>query len=338
VTRAKVVITHWVHDEVIELLERSCTVVANRSRETHSRDEILRRSRDAEALMAFMPDRIDEDFLDACPRLRIIAAALKGYDNFDVTACTRRSVWLTIAPSLLTEPTAELAVGLLLGISRNIPAGDRLVRSGEFRGWQPVLYGKSLAGATVGVVGMGAIGQAVAGRLAAFGSRVIYSDPRALDPEAERALGLVRHPLEDLLAESDFILVTAPLTAQSRHILDAAALARVKPGGYLVNIGRGSVLDEAAVAAALSSGQLAGYAADVYEFEDRERPDRPLGIHPALLACPDKTLFTPHLGSAVEGVRLQIELEAARAILSVLGGAEPVGAINNPSNYDPTSR
>ena len=328
-TRPKVVITHWVHTEVIQLLEQSCTVIPNTSRLTLPRGEILKRSRDADGLMVFMPDCVDRDFLDNCPALKVIAAALKGYDNFDVDACTRRGVWFTIAPSLLTEPTAELAIGLLLSIARNIPAGDRLVRSGEFEGWRPILYGKGLAGATVGILGMGAIGQAIAKRLKAFGSRIIFTDPQAAK-QVESVMGLVHHPLEDLLGQSDFILVTAPLTAQSRHIINATTLAKVKPGAYLVNVGRGSVVDEAAVMKALSSGQLAGYAADVYEFEDRDRQDRPLGIHQELLDNPDKTLFTPHLGSAVASVRRQIALEAADAILSVLGGVKPIGAINLP--------
>jgi phosphonate dehydrogenase len=278
--------------------------------------------------MVFMPDSIDQAFLASCPSLKVIAAALKGYDNFDVDACTRQGVWFSIVPDLLTEPAAELAVGLLLGLSRNITAGDRMVRSGKFKGWRPVLYGTGLAGATIGIVGMGAIGQAVAARLKAFGCRLIYTDPQALERAQATAIGLARHPLEGLLAQSDFILMTAPLTPRTRHIINATTLAKTKPGLYLVNVGRGSVVDEAAVAEALASGHIAGYAADVYEFEDWGRHDRPLGIHPGLLASPDKTLFTPHLGSAVDSVRREIALQAAHAILSALKGDPPAGAIN----------
>jgi phosphonate dehydrogenase len=283
--------------------------------------EILQRSRDADALMVFMPDRVDEAFLAGCPNLKVIAAALKGYDNIDVDACSRHGVRFTFVQDLLTEPTAELAVGLLLGISRNIPAGDRMVRCGGFKGWLPILYGTGLAGATVGIIGMGAIGQAIATRLKAFGSRLIYSDPQALEQTREAALGLVRHPLEDLLARSDFILAAAPLTQETTHMINAATLATVRAGAYLVNIGRGSVVDEAAIADALISGKLAGYAADVFEFEDWARQDRPPGIHPALLAHADKTLFTPHLGSAVDSVRRDIALNAAHSILSVLSSS-----------------
>jgi len=329
-SRPKVVITHWVHDEVIGLLEQSCSVMPNTGRDTLTRAEVVQRSRDADALMVFMPDRIDGAFLAGCPNLKVIAAALKGYDNFDVEACTRNGVWFTIVPTLLTAPTAELAVGLLLGIGRHIPAGDRMVRSGGFQGWRPVLYGTGLAGATIGIVGMGAIGQAIAARLKAFGCRLIYADPQALEQAKEADMTLARHPLENLLAQSDFILVTAPLTPQTGHLINATILAGVKPGACLVNVGRGSVVDEAAVAAAVAAGRLAGYAADVFEFEDWNRTDRPQGIHPALLANPDKTLFTPHLGSAVDSARREIALEAARAILAALSGDPPSGAVNTP--------
>ena len=324
--RPKVVITHWVPPEVIQLLEQSCTVVPNTSRDTLPREEILLRSYDADALMVFMPDRVDENFLASCPALKVIAAALKGYDNFDIDACTRHRVRFTIASSLLTIPTAELAIGLLISLARNIQAGDRLVRSGEFKGWRPVLYGTGLADSTVGIVGMGAIGQAVAARLKAFGSRLLYADPQALEPTTETAMGLSRHSLVDLLAQSDFILIAAPLTSQTRHLIDGEALTKVKPGAYLVNIGRGSVVDEATVAQALSSGGIAGYAADVYEFEDWNLTDRPLSVHPELLANTVTTLFAPHLGSAVISSRHEIALEAARSILSALNGNIPARA------------
>ena len=316
--KPKVVVTHWVHDEVIALLSETCQVVANDTRRTLPREELLERCREAEAAMVFMPDRVDEDFLDHCPKLKTIAAALKGYDNIDVAACRRHGVSLSIVEDLLTEPTAELAAALLLGLARNIGPGDRTVRSGGFRGWRPVLYGRGLTGTTVGIVGMGAIGRALARRLRGFCCSLHYTDPRPMDGESETAPGLIRQDFDTLLAASDFLVLCVPFSAESFHLVDDGALEKMKPGSYLVNVGRGSVLDEAAVAKALSSGQLAGFAADVFEFEDRSRPDRPLTIHPGLLARNDKTLFTPHLGSAVDDIRKEIALEAARSILSAL--------------------
>lgn len=324
--RPKVVITHWVHPEVVALLEEQCEVVPNPSRETLTRDAVLERSRDAEAILAFMPDQVDEAFLAACPRLRIVAGALKGYDNFDVEALRRRGVWFTIVPDLLTVPTAELAISLVLALGRRVLLGDELVRSGRFQGWRPVLYGDGLAGRTAGLVGMGALGRAVAARLAAFEMALLYFDEK----EAPRQSGASRVALQELLSRSDYVLALLPLTPRTVHLLDAAALAKMRPGSYLVNVGRGSVVDEAAVAAALASGRLGGYAADVFEMEDWARQDSPAGIPASLLAQREKTVFTPHLGSAVSEARRQIALWAARNILDALKGERPRGAVVGP--------
>lgn len=328
--RQLVVITHKVHDEVKDLLGRQCRVIANDSIESWPRKKVLEFTREADALLAFMPDWVDQEFLEQCPRLRIVAAALKGYDNFDIAACTRRGIWFTVVPDLLSAPTAELAMGLILGITRNIPAGDRLVRSGVFQGWRPVLYGVGLHGRTVGIVGMGKVGRSLAQFLAGFGVRIVYADPKRLAPQEESALGVVQTSLDQLLSISDVVVLLLPLTHSSLHLINAGSLRRVKPGAYLVNVGRGSVVDEAAVADALDACHLAGYAADVFEMEDWARPDHPRRISTRLLSDCDHTLFTPHLGSAVKDVRLEIEMAAARNILEALAGQRPSDALNQP--------
>jgi phosphonate dehydrogenase len=325
--KPRVLITHWVHPEVIEALAGECEVLPNLERKTWPRDRVLELARQCAAVMMFMPDRVDEAFLSGCPRLRIVAAALKGYDNFDVAACTLRRVWLTCVPDLLTVPTAELAVGLLIAVSRRFRAGDDHVRSGAFRGWRPELYGSGLAGKTLGLVGLGAVGQAISRRLAGFGMRILYADPER-SAQCERELALSRVPFEELLAASDYLLPLVHLKPDTFHMLDAGALARMKPGAILVNVARGSLVDEAAVAAALASERLAGYAADVFEMEDWALDGRPRAIHPDLLADKDRTFFTPHLGSAVDEARREIALEAARNILEALRGARPRGAVN----------
>jgi phosphonate dehydrogenase len=274
----------------------------------------------ADALMVFMPDSLDEEFLGACPKLKIVAAALKGCDNFDVGACTRLGIWFTIVPDLLTEPTAELALALMLGLARHVPAGDRLIRNGGFQGWRPILYGTGLAGSIVGIIGFGAVGRALARMLQGFSCRVQYFDPKAEGST----------PLNELLASSDFVLPLLPLTKDTFHLLNGDALARMKPGSYLINVSRGSVVDEAAIADAIEAGRLAGYAADTFEMEDWARLDRPREIHPRLLQLADRTLFTPHLGSAVTSARREIERTAANNILQALRGERPVGAINDP--------
>lgn len=328
--KSKVVITSAVFPEVVEMLRKHCEVVTNPTRQRLPREVIMARCGDADAVMTFMTDRIDDAFLAACPRLQVIGCALKGYDNYDVEACTRRGIWITNVPDLLTIPTAELTIGLLIGLTRKILAGDRLVRGEAFDGWRPVLYGTGLTGKTLGIIGMGAVGRAIAARLQGYDLELLYADPRPLDSTVEGRLGLRRVDLPQLLACSDYVIPMVPYDPQTLHLIDATALASMKRGAFLVNACRGSVVDESAVADALDSGTLAGYAADVFELEEWARPDRPVAISARLLADTERTLFTPHIGSAVESVRLAIEMEAATNILQALAGEEPRGAINRP--------
>lgn len=324
--RPRVVVTHKVHDEVIALLARDCEVIANQTPDTLPRDEILRRARDADALMAFMPDNVDAAFLSECRRLKVIGAALKGIDNFDVAACAERGVWLTFVPDLLTVPTAELAIGLTIGLTRHIRAADAWVRTGQFRGWRPEFYGLGLADSTIGLIGMGAIGKAVAERLSGWDATLLYADQGPLPRADELRLGLHWRAIDALLRESDIVVLALPLTPATFHTIDAGRLETMKAGGFLINPARGSVVDERAVLASLRSGRLGGYAADVFEMEDWARADRPVCIDSALLSHP-RTLFTAHIGSAVSRVRTAIELRAAENILQGLAGDVPHDAV-----------
>lgn len=329
--RPKVVVTHRAYKEVLQLLRPDCDVVGNDEVESWPADRLRALAADADALMVFMADKVDDQLLAQCPKLKIVSAALKGPDNIDIEACSRRGIWVSIVPDLLSEPTAELGLALALGITRNVAAGDSIVRSGEFKGWRPVLYGSGLAGNTVGILGMGRLGQAFARLLAGFKTnRIIYHDPAALSPVEEAMLGIGRTTFEQLIARSDVLVVMAPLTASTLHAINRETIGKMKRGAYVVNIGRGSVVDEGAVAEALASGQLSGYAADVFEMEDLSRRDHPHRVHPELLKNTRQTLFTPHLGSAVARVRLEIELAAARNILQALKGERPKNAINQP--------
>jgi phosphonate dehydrogenase len=329
--RPKVAITHPVHPEVTALLNEDCEIWVNTQRESLPRDQVIEFAKDADALMAFMPDIIDEEFLRVCPRLKIVAAALKGYDNFDVRALTERGVWFTMIPDLLTVPTAELAVALLLGLTRRVAEGDRFARSGHFSGWRPELYGTGLSGHTLGIVGMGAIGRTITRCMAGFDVQVVYYDRCRLDQSEEIVRRLTYLSLDRLLGISDFVVLSVPLKHDTFHLINAERLATMKQSSFLVNVCRGSVVDENAVAEALESGHLAGYAADVFELEDRQRVNRPRGIAPALLDNTSQTLFTPHLGSAVNDVRREIELRAALNILQALKGEIPRDAVNRPA-------
>jgi phosphonate dehydrogenase len=336
--RPVVVLTHRVHTEVLDRLGGVCTVVPNQDADSLTPSELRRRAAPAHGLMAFMPDQIDAAFLDGCPRLRVVAGALKGFDNIDVDACTERGIWLTRVEDLLTEPTAELAVGLLIGLARHVVPGDRRVRGG-FPGWRPVFYGRTVIGSTIGIIGAGMLGRTVARLLSGFGARLLYCDPEPAPAELADALGLERVELADMLRRSDAVVACAPLATGTTHLLDRQALASMRAGALLVNVGRGSVVHEDSVAELLRDGHLGGYAADVFEFEDLSRPDRPSGPHPALLSLDGQTLFTPHLGSAVASARLAIEQQATSSILDVLAGRVPEGAVNDPRRRPlPTSR
>lgn len=330
VRKFRVVVANRVFPETAALLAEHCELDANQGPDPWPAEELRRRCADSEGLLAFMTESIDAEFIAACPNLKVVACALKGWDNFDVDACTRAGVWLTAVPDLLTAPTAELAVGLAIGLGRNLLAGDRAVRAG-FEGWRARLYGVGLSGSVVGVAGMGKLGRAVARRLAAFEpAELLYFDRQALPDEEERALGLRRACWENLVRLSDVLILALPLVPDTLHLLDAATLAHARPSVRIVNAGRGSVVDEAAVAAALAAGRIGGYAADVFEMEDWALADRPRAIAPGLLADQERTLFTPHLGSAVERMRREIEAAAARNLLAALDGREPPDAINRP--------
>ncbi|MDD9877107.1 MAG: hydroxyacid dehydrogenase [Magnetovibrio sp.] len=318
-----VVITNKPFAETVSYLEAHCRVVANDDVEPWSRTELIHHLEGARAMMAFMPDTVDGALLDACPDLAVISCALKGYDNFDLDACRERGVIVTFVPDLLTAPTAELAVGLTIGLARNVRAGDAYIRKHGFHGWRAHLYGKGLDGSTVGLLGAGAVGAATAERLQGFGCRLLYVDSRPLGPGEERRLNMTEVDIDALYADSDIIIVCLPLTAKTRHMVDARAIGRMKPGAHLVNISRGSVVDEAAVAAALESGHLAGYAADVFELEDWALAGRPREVDPRLLEPGAPTLFTPHIGSGVTQVRMEIERQAADNILHFLSGEIP---------------
>jgi phosphonate dehydrogenase len=323
-TRPCVVVSHRVFPETLALLASHAEVLApSGEAEALSPEALSQGLAEAQAWMAFMPDAADAETLARAPNLRLIAGALKGADNFDIEACTRGGVWFSLAPDLLTEPTAELAVGLMIGLGRQLRAGDAHVRSGDFQGWRPRLYGRGLAGARIAYVGFGAIGRGIAVRLQAFGVQQRYVDARA-QPVAGATPAA---SLNELLGWGDYVVLCAPLTAATTELIDRTALARLQPHALLINPARGSLVDEAAVLEALQAGRLGGYAADVFAFEDWARADRPSAIPAGLLAHP-ATLFTPHLGSAVVEVRRAIEEAAALNILDALSGRTPRDAVN----------
>lgn len=320
--KQKVVVTHRVFPETETMLDTVGDLQAPLG-ESFDNDGLKAALASARAAMVFMPDRVDERFLAAAPRLSLVAAALKGFDNIDIDACTDRGIWVSIVPDLLTAPTAELTIGLLIGLARHLRDADQYVRSGTFSGWTPRFYGLSIENSTVGIVGMGAVGRAVAKRLSGFDCRVLYCDDRAERPPA----GAERRPLNALLVESDIVVLCLPLQNATVHLLNVSRLALMNPHALLVNPARGSLVDETAVADALENNRLGGYAADAFELEDLSRQDRPRAIPPDLIAHP-RTFFGAHIGSATIRARKAIEARAAENIIDVLAGRAPRDAVN----------
>ena len=326
--RPRVFIAQWMPAAGLDRIGEHADLVYDGNLDPLPRDAFLARARGADALVAFVSDYVDAGIVGDCQGLRVVSSFGKGSDNIDVAACTARGVLVTINPEALTDSTADLAIGLALAACRNIAAGDRHVRAGRFRGWHPTdLLGREFHHARLGLIGFGAIGRAIARRALAFAAEVAYHDP-IRHAEEDARMGVRYLDREELLAWADFLVLAADLRPGNRHLIDAEALGRMKPGAYLINIGRGSLVDEAAVAAAIEAGTLRGYAADVFAFEDQSLPGRPPGIDPALLARADATVFTPHLGTGTMQARDRLAISTAHQLLAALRGEVPSGAVN----------
>jgi glyoxylate reductase len=267
---------------------------------------------DAEGLIALLTVRIDEALLARAPRLRIVANAAVGVDNVDLAACAARRVMVTNTPDVLTEASADLTLALLLAIVRRLPQAETSLRAGEFHGWRFWDFlGGDIQGRTLGIFGMGRIGRAVARRAVAFGMRVQYTSRTRLPESEERALAATAVDWEALLGTSDVLTLHAPLTPETRHLLNRESLARMKPGSYLVNTARGPLVDEEALVSALRDGPLAGAGLDVYEHEPH--------VTPGLLSLPNVVLL-PHIGSATRETRTRMAMLAARNVHAFLRG------------------
>ena len=298
------------------LVELGFEVRANDQDRPLQRAELVAGVEGADALLCMLSDRIDEEVLDAAPLLRVVSNYAVGFDNIDVAAARRRGIEVTTTPGVLTDATADLAWALLLSAARNLGAGERLVRAGEWTGWAPTqLLGEPLRHQTLGIVGMGAIGQAVARRAQGFGMNVVYFNRNQVSPEIETSLGAEFVSLDDLLRRSDFISLHAPLNDQSRHMFDARAFRLMKSTAVLVNTGRGALIDEAELVNSLREGQIAAAGLDVYEFEPK--------ITEGLLTL-DNVVLAPHLGSASTLARGDMVRLCCENIVEVLAGRPAV--------------
>lgn len=283
------------------------------------RDELVSHLASAHAVLCMLTEQMDARAMDAAPHLQIIANLAVGFDNIDVAAATERGIVVTNTPDVLTEATADLTWALLMATARRIGEGERLVRSGAWNGWGPTqLVGQPVWGATLGVVGLGKIGTAVARRGRGFGMEVVYHS-RSRHADVEDELGVSRVPLDELLEMSDFVSLHAPLDEASRHMIDGRALASMKSTAVLVNTGRGQLVDEGALVEALRYGVIAGAGLDVFE-------DEPL-LHEGLSRLPN-VVVTPHVGSATTATRSTMVQLCCDNIIRVLDGATPLTPVN----------
>jgi glyoxylate reductase len=318
---SRVVVTGRIPETALEKLRAEHDVDAWSGPESIGREELLRRVAGADAVVSLLTERIDAELLDAAgPQLKVVANVAVGYDNIDVPACTERGILATNTPGVLTEATADIALGLILGATRRLGEGERLIRSGQAWKWGMFfLLGSSLQGKTLGVVGMGGIGQATARRAKAFGMEIVYQSRSEIDPGTAAELGARRVDLDELLAVSDVVSLHCPYGPATHHLIGAEQLAAMKDSAYLVNTARGPIVDEAALAAALREGQIAGAGLDVFENEPT--------VHPGLLEL-ENVVLVPHLGSATVETRTAMAMLAADNALAVLSNERPPARIN----------
>lgn len=281
-----------------------------------SRVGLLSEVKEAFALVTLLSDRVDTELLDAAPRLKIVANYAVGYDNIDLSACKERGIVVTNTPDVLTEATADLTWALLLGSARRLVEGHRLVSRGEYQGWAPhLLLGQDVGGRVLGIFGAGRIGRAVAERSVGFGMKVLYTDSYPWE-EGEKRLGAKRVAWEELLEQSDFLSLHAPLLPDTEKVMNRDAFSRMKPTAILINAARGGLVDEDALLEALDKGELFGAGLDVYD------PEPPLQSNP-LLKHP-RIVLAPHLGSASVGVREEMGRLVIENILAVWEGRPPL--------------
>ena len=316
-----VLVTRAVFAEVVESLARRFEVEHNAEDRPWPPAELARRLAGKAGAMATVMDRFDEAVLAQAPQLKAISNIAVGYNNIDVVACTRRGIRVTNTPGVLDDTTADLTWALLMAAARRIAEGDAYVRAGDWKIAFGVQYflGQDIHHATLGIIGMGRIGQAVARRARGFDMRVLYNNRSRLPAEEEQRCGAAYVERDELLARSDFVVVMAPYSPATHHLVGAAQIARMKPTAILVNSARGGVVDDAALVAALRDKRIAGAGLDVFEGEPR--------VHPGYLGLRN-VVMTPHIGSASRATRLVMCNTAAANMTAVLDGREPPNPVN----------
>jgi len=318
--RPSILISRVLPEEAVARARSRAEVDLHEADRPLGRTELIARLKGRQGLVCLITDAIDAPLLAACPDLKVVANVAVGFNNIDVAEATKRGVVVTNTPDVLTETTADFAWTLLMATARRVVEADRYVREGKFTQWEfMLLLGGDIHGKTLGIIGFGRIGRAMARRARGFDMRVLYQDAVAADPATERELRATRTDTATLLRESDFVTLHTPLLAETQHLINAQSLKTMKKTAYLVNASRGPVVDEAALAQALKEGWIAGAGIDVFEREPE--------VHPGLMGLPNAVL-APHIASASSDTRLKMANLAVDNCLAVLEGKTPPTPVN----------
>ncbi len=318
--KPRIVVTREVFDETIAFLEGHCEVEANQADVPLTAAQIAQRLKDAQALMCSLTDKVDAGLIAQCPHLKVVANIAVGYNNIDIAACSARGIMVTNTPGVLDDSTADLAWTLMLATARRLTEVEANIRSGDWTGWRLKQWlGVDVHHATLGIIGMGRIGQVIARRAAGFDMRVIYHNRTRLDAAIEQRLNATWVTRDELLAQADFVVLQMPYSQETHHLIGAKELARMKPTAILINSTRGGVVDDAALIDALTAGTIRAAGLDVFENEPK--------LNPGFLALKNVVL-SPHIGSSTETTRRAMAMTAAANAVAALNGALPPNLLN----------
>lgn len=317
--KKKVLITRRIPEAGIDILRERYEVVVNDGETPLKKKALIKKAVSCDGILTLLTDRIDADVIDALPRLKGIANYAVGFDNIDIAAASRRGIAVSNTPGVLTDATADLTIALIFAAARRIAEADLFTRRGKWKGWEPNQFlGADVYGATIGVVGMGKIGTAVAERAYGLGMKVVYYNEEKVG-KIERELKALYVPLDKLLSSADFVTLHVPLTEETRHLIGERELMTMKDSAFLINTSRGKVVDERALASALKDGIISGAGLDVYENEPE--------INPGLLKLKNVVIL-PHIGSATTTARTKMATMAAENLTAMLEGREIPNLVN----------
>ena len=318
--KPKITITREVFDETIGFLKQHCEVDANQSDQVYSPDALAARLAEQDGLMCALTDKVDATLIAAAPQLKAVANIAVGYNNIDVPACTVRDIQVTNTPGVLDDSTADLAFALMLATARRVTEVEAYIRKGEWTGWKLKQWlGVDVNHATLGIVGMGRIGQAIAKRAAGFDMKVIYHNRRRVAAGIEQRAGAVYVSMDELLAQSDFVVLQMPYSPATHHLIGAAQIAKMKPSAILINSTRGGVVDDKALIQALKTGVIRAAGLDVFEGEPK--------LDPGFLELKNVVLV-PHIGSSTEATRRAMAMTAAKNLVAALTGQVAPNRVN----------